>query len=186
MYTIGIVESLRRADRNIQGTVAGCIQYKTDAAHIGHHIGSAVRKEGKRYTGDGHQAQGHCNVFQNMEEKHAHYTDNDETPELVARIPGQVQHTQQDQDICDQDGDAPGKSPGFADRRVDKVCPVSRYIVQLGNCPLDEHTIAGDSSRSDGHLGHGLLISIALAYSKLKSRLTSSISASQTLISYTR
>lgn len=31
-----------------------------------------------------------------------------------------------------------------------------------------------------------MLISIALAYSKLKSRLTSSISASQTLISYTR
>lgn len=31
-----------------------------------------------------------------------------------------------------------------------------------------------------------MLISIALAYSKLKSRLTSSISASQTLISFTR
>ena len=46
MNTIGIIESLGSADGDVQGTVPGRIEHQADAAHVCHHVGSAVGKEG--------------------------------------------------------------------------------------------------------------------------------------------
>ena len=51
---VWIMQRLRSIDRDRDGTVSGHIQHEADAAHIGDHVGTAVRKEGKGNACDRH------------------------------------------------------------------------------------------------------------------------------------
>jgi hypothetical protein len=113
--TIGIVEGLGRVHRDGDGTVSGYVENEADAAHVRHHIGSSIRKEGQGDTGDGHETEGHGDVFQDMEKEHAHDAADDEAAELVAGIPGEIEHAQKDQNIAHKHGDAADEAPGFTD-----------------------------------------------------------------------
>ena len=106
MDPVGIVHRLGRIDGDRNGTVSGNIQHQADAAHVRHHIGTSIRKEGQGDTGDGHKTEGHGDVFQDMEKEHAHDAADDEAAELIAGIPGEIEHAQKDQNIAHKHGDA--------------------------------------------------------------------------------
>ena len=95
-----------------------------------------------------------------MEKKHAQNTDNDHPAEFIPGKPGQVKHTEQDQHISDKNRHTAYKAPGFTDGGINEIRPVRRYVVQLGNGAGNEHAVSCQPAGSDGHFGHGLLVSI--------------------------
>ena len=93
---VWVIKRLGRVHRHVQGTVPCGVKHQSHTAHIGHHVGSAIRKEGKRDACDRHQAKRHGDILQNMEEQHAHNADDDEPSEFISCEPGKVEHPEKD------------------------------------------------------------------------------------------
>ena len=125
---------------------------KSQGDHIHDDRRAAGADERQRDTGDRHDADGHSDIFKDLEEKHGPQTDDDQITVSILRALGDTYDAVHEKGIEPDDCSAAQKSQLFADDGEDEVGFCHRQKIQSFLFSVKE-TLSEKTSGSDGDLG---------------------------------